>query len=48
MEIEAQGCTSLAFECKERLLRHAMEEGPHELPMWKINITLEYVADYIP
>ena len=25
-----------------------MEEGPHELPMWKINFTLEYLADYIP
>ena len=29
LEIEAQGCTSLAYECKECLLRHAMEEGPH-------------------
>ena len=25
-----------------------MEEGPHELPMWKGYFTLEYVADYIP
>ena len=48
VEIEAQGCTSLACECKECLLRHAMEEGPHEIPKWKGNFTLEYVADYIP
>ena len=25
-----------------------MEEGPHELPMWKGDFTSEYVADYIP
>ena len=24
-----------------------MKEGPHELPMWKVNFTLEYVVDYI-
>ena len=48
VEIEAQGCTSLACECKECLLRHVIEEGPHEIPMWKGTFTLEYVADYIP
>ena len=25
-----------------------MEEGSHEIPMWKGNFTLEYVADCIP
>ena len=34
VKIEAQGCTSLACECKVCLLRHAMEEGPHDPPMW--------------
>ena len=48
VEIEAQGCTRIDCECKECLLRHAMEEGPHELPMWKGTLNLEYVADYIP
>ena len=48
VEFEAHDCTSLACECKECLLRHAMEEGPHDNPMWKGNFTLEYVADYIP
>ena len=48
MEIEAQGCTSLACEYKEFLLMHAMEKGPNELPMWKGTFTFEYVPDYIP
>ena len=46
--MEAQSCTSLAYECKEFILRHATEEGPHELHMLKVTLTLEYVADYIP
>ena len=25
-----------------------MEEGPHDIPMWKGNFTFEDVADYIP
>ena len=46
--MEAQGCTRLACECGECLLRNAMEEGPHEIPMWKVTFTLEDVTDYVP
>ena len=48
VEIETQGCTCLACKCKEYFLRHALEEGTHDLPIWKGDFTSEDVADYIP
>ena len=46
--IETQGCTSVACKCKEIFLRHDLEEGPHEIPMWKRYFMSNYVDYYIP
>ena len=47
MEIETQGCTSISYNCKEFFLRYYLEEGPHDIPMWKGAFTSEDVANHI-
>ena len=46
-EIEDQGCTKLACISREWFDMHALEERPHELPIWNENLALKKVVDYI-
>ena len=46
-EMEAHGCTSLACICKELFYMHPLEERPPELPIWKEDLYLKKVDDYI-
>ena len=45
--MEVQGCTKLACIDRKLFDMHALEERPHELPIWNEDLALKKVVDYV-
>ena len=46
-EMESQGCTSLARIYRKWFGVHALEEIPHDIPIWNEELGFKKVADSI-